>query len=120
MNDLTSLNLVRDSLTLGAGFQWKDIHRQTASIQNRVSRIHCSSRQLEVLFAYQLSHLSAEVEVGVYIEFLVGGGVDPAFVGSHGDIDGALALVMFADALYLGYPLFGHLPGVEAYLDLCG
>jgi len=67
-----------------------------------------------------LSHFSAEVKVGVDGQFLVGGGIDPAFVGPNRDINGASAFVVPADALYQSYFLFGNFFGIQFYLDFGG
>lgn len=46
--------------------------------------------------------------------------MDPAFVGSHGDINGTSALVVPADALYHCHLFFGDLPGIQPNFDLGG
>jgi len=58
-------------------------------------------RQLEVFLAYQLSHLSAEVNVGIDAQLPVGGCMNLAFVGPYRNINGASASMVLADAPFM-------------------
>jgi hypothetical protein len=66
-----------------------------------------------------LFHFSAKVQVGIDGQLLVGGCIDPAFVGSYRDINGAFAFVVLADAFYHSHFFFSDIFGVQPDSD-CG